>query len=188
MFEAVAHRFIDLSEPGFGLALLNDAKYGHSVRDNVLGLSLVRSPDLSRSARRRRRADALPTRSARTPARWHEGGVREEAEALNQPLLSAREGRRGGRARAARLQLVKAALSALKAAEDGNGLILRLYEPFGARGAFAVTPPPGWRLEGPAQSHGRADGARGAADLTPFEVKSWRLLKDIGTRKLDTTC
>jgi alpha-mannosidase len=44
MFEAVAHRFIDLGEPGFGVALLNDAKYGHSVRDNVLGMSLLRSP------------------------------------------------------------------------------------------------------------------------------------------------
>ena len=44
MFEWVAHRFVDLSEPGFGLALINDSKYGHSVRDNVLGLSLVRSP------------------------------------------------------------------------------------------------------------------------------------------------
>ena len=44
MFEWVAHRFVDLGEPGFGLALLNDGKYGHSLRGNVLGLSLVRSP------------------------------------------------------------------------------------------------------------------------------------------------
>ena len=44
MYEAVAHRFIDLSEPGFGVALLNNAKYGHNVRGNVLGMSLVRSP------------------------------------------------------------------------------------------------------------------------------------------------
>ncbi len=44
MFEWVAHRFVEIAEPGFGLALLNDGKYGHSVRDNVLGLSLVRSP------------------------------------------------------------------------------------------------------------------------------------------------
>ena len=55
-FEVAGHRFADLAEPGFGLALLNDAKYGHSARDNVLGLSLVRSPVLSRSARRRGRA------------------------------------------------------------------------------------------------------------------------------------
>ncbi len=44
MFEAAAHRFIDLSEPGFGVALLNNAKYGHNVKGNVLGMSLVRSP------------------------------------------------------------------------------------------------------------------------------------------------
>ena len=36
------HRFCDMSEPGFGVALLNDAKYGHSAKGNVLGLSLVR--------------------------------------------------------------------------------------------------------------------------------------------------
>ena len=90
MFEAVAHRFLDLSEPGFGVALLNDAKYGHSARDNVLGLSLVRGADLSRPARRRRRADASPIRSIPHAGAWHEGGVREEAEALNQPLLVAR--------------------------------------------------------------------------------------------------
>lgn len=35
-----AHRWMDLSEHGFGLALLNDCKYGASVRGNVLSLSL----------------------------------------------------------------------------------------------------------------------------------------------------
>ncbi len=28
-FEVSAHRFADLSEPGYGVALLNDGKYGH---------------------------------------------------------------------------------------------------------------------------------------------------------------
>lgn len=35
-----AHRWLDLSEHGFGLALLNDCKYGASVHGNVLSLSL----------------------------------------------------------------------------------------------------------------------------------------------------
>lgn len=43
-FELSAHRFVDLSEPGYGVALLNDGKYGHSARGNTLGLSLLRSP------------------------------------------------------------------------------------------------------------------------------------------------
>ncbi|KAK2508946.1 LOW QUALITY PROTEIN: hypothetical protein MC885_008404 [Smutsia gigantea] len=43
-FEVWAHRWVDLSEHGFGLALLNDCKYGASVRGSVLSLSLLRAP------------------------------------------------------------------------------------------------------------------------------------------------
>ncbi|KAL0601594.1 Alpha-mannosidase 2C1 [Plecturocebus cupreus] len=39
-FEVWAHRWMDLSEHGFGLALLNDCKYGASVRGSILSLSL----------------------------------------------------------------------------------------------------------------------------------------------------
>lgn len=39
-FQVWAHRWMDLSEHGFGLALLNDCKYGASVRGNILSLSL----------------------------------------------------------------------------------------------------------------------------------------------------
>ncbi|WP_310499788.1 alpha-mannosidase [Paenibacillus qinlingensis] len=42
-FETCAHRWIDLSERGFGVSLLNDCKYGHDVRDNVLRLTLLKS-------------------------------------------------------------------------------------------------------------------------------------------------
>jgi alpha-mannosidase len=44
MFECCAHRWTDLSEPGCGLAILNDGHYGHACRDGVLALSLLRSP------------------------------------------------------------------------------------------------------------------------------------------------
>ena len=43
-FEVAAHRFVDLSEHGYGVALLNDGKYGHHALHNELGLSLLRSP------------------------------------------------------------------------------------------------------------------------------------------------
>jgi hypothetical protein len=35
-----SHRWMDLSEYGFGLALLNDCKYGASVQGSILSLSL----------------------------------------------------------------------------------------------------------------------------------------------------
>ena len=79
MFEAAAHRFIDLGEPGFGVALLNNAKYGHNVRGNVLGMSLVRAPiypdPLADEGEQRFTYALMPHVGA-----WHEAGVRQEAE------------------------------------------------------------------------------------------------------------
>ncbi|XP_035409709.1 alpha-mannosidase 2C1 isoform X2 [Cygnus atratus] len=43
-FEVWAHKWMDLSEHGFGVAVLNDSKYGASARGNVLSLSLLRAP------------------------------------------------------------------------------------------------------------------------------------------------
>ncbi|KAF9403452.1 Glycoside hydrolase, 38 vacuolar alpha mannosidase, partial [Podila epigama] len=42
-FEVCGHKFADLSEHGYGVALLNDCKYGHSCHGNVMRLSLLRS-------------------------------------------------------------------------------------------------------------------------------------------------
>lgn len=43
-FEVCAHKFGDLSEYGYGVALLNDGKYGYATHGNVMRLSLLRSP------------------------------------------------------------------------------------------------------------------------------------------------
>ncbi len=43
-FEVCAHRYADLSDKERGAALLNDGKYGHSVRGGVMELNLLRSP------------------------------------------------------------------------------------------------------------------------------------------------
>jgi alpha-mannosidase len=175
MFEAAAHRFIDLSEPGFGVALLNDAKYGHSVRDNVLGMSLLRSPiypdPLADEGRQSFTYALMPH-----VGEWHAGGVREEAEDLNQPLLT--QPVRGvalGTWTPIQASGIPAALSGLKPAEDGKGLIVRVYEPAGRRGDFTMSAEnwsakPVTILEEPQQREA-------PADLMPFEVRSWRLTR-----------
>lgn len=43
-FEVAAHRYADLSQSDFGLAVLNDCKYGHRIIGNEIELSLLRSP------------------------------------------------------------------------------------------------------------------------------------------------
>lgn len=43
-FESCAHRWCDLSEAGYGVAILNNCKYGYAVHQNIIRLSLLRSP------------------------------------------------------------------------------------------------------------------------------------------------
>ncbi len=43
-FEVFAHKYADISEGDYGVALLNDCKYGYSAMENVLGISLLRTP------------------------------------------------------------------------------------------------------------------------------------------------
>jgi alpha-mannosidase len=174
-FEVAGHRFADLSEAGFGLALLNDAKYGHSARDDILGLSLVRSPvlpdPLADEGEQRFVYGLMPHAGA-----WHEGGVREEAEDLNQPLLVApARGLAPGTWTPLGGDGLAAGLGALKSAEDGDGLILRVYEPAGARGRFALRLPDGWRDAGPVDLLEQPSAPQAQGWLSPFEVRSWRL-------------
>lgn len=42
-FEVCAHKWADLSEGGYGVALLNDCKYGYDIKDSVMRLSLIKS-------------------------------------------------------------------------------------------------------------------------------------------------
>jgi alpha-mannosidase len=177
MFEAPAHRFVDLSEPGFGLALLNDAKYGHSMRGNRLGLSLLRSP-IYPDPLADEGAQAFTYALMPHEGSWHEAGVREEAEDLNQPLVAmAVSGRACGTWQPIKADGIAGALSALKPAEEGDGLILRVYEPSGRRGPFQLALAPGWQSEGPLSILEEPMAGVAADALLPFEVKSWRLRK-----------
>ncbi|WDR06940.1 glycoside hydrolase family 38 C-terminal domain-containing protein [Devosia rhodophyticola] len=177
MFEAPAHRFVDLSEPGFGLALLNNAKYGHSAKGNVLGLSLLRSPiypdPLADEGKQSFTYALMPHEGD-----WFDGGVREEADDLNQPLLSiAGSGLQANVVTPVSVAGIPAALSALKPAEDQDGIVLRVYEPAGRRGNFALGLENGWRATGPVSIMEEPMERGAGAELRPFEIRSWILTR-----------
>ncbi len=147
-FEVPGHRFADLSEAGYGVALLNDGRYGHHALGSELGLSLLRSPvypDPRADEGQHEFTYALLPHAGT----WLEGGVLAEAEDLNRPLLALPCRADGpGRLRPVAVEGLPLGLAALKPAEDGGGLVLRLYEPQGARGAAVLRLPGGWRLAG----------------------------------------
>jgi alpha-mannosidase len=134
-YEVPGHRWADLSEHGFGVALLNDSKYGHSAYGNTLRLTLLRAPtfpDPEADQGAHRFAYALLPHAGG----WREGGVVAEARRFNQPLVWVR-----GAAPARCLASVDdegLVLDTIKLAEDGDGLVLRLYEANGGRGVARV--------------------------------------------------
>jgi alpha-mannosidase len=147
-FEVAGHRFADLSEPGYGVALLNNGRYGHHALNNELGLSLLRSPAYP---------DPLADEGTHdfTYALFpHEGGlvdggVLSEAEDLNRPLPAIPVLASGADTwQPVRLEGVAVGLGALKRREDGDGLVLRIYEPQGARGPLSVQLPEPWKVAG----------------------------------------
>ncbi|XP_006888438.1 PREDICTED: alpha-mannosidase 2C1 [Elephantulus edwardii] len=135
-FEVWAHRWLDLSEHGFGLALLNDCKYGASVRDNVLTLSLLRAPkapDATADMGRHEFTYALMPHKGS----FQDSGVIQAAYSLNFPLLALPA---LGPAPAAAwsafsLSTPAVVLETVKQAEGSplsRTLVLRLYEAYGS--------------------------------------------------------
>jgi alpha-mannosidase len=174
-FEVAGHRFADLSEPGYGVALLNNGRYGHEALGNELSLSLLRSPvapdRLADEGAHEFAYSLLPH-----PGAWWDGDVLSEAEDLNRPLFHRPVTGAPSSTPIVGLSGAKLGLGALKPAEDGQGLILRLYEPAGARGPVEITPPPGWRVAGAVNLLEDAIDAPSAL-IRPFEIRSWRLVR-----------
>ncbi|HEY7851470.1 MAG TPA: glycoside hydrolase family 38 C-terminal domain-containing protein, partial [Caulobacteraceae bacterium] len=177
-FEVACHRFVDLSEPGYGVALLNDGRYGCHARGSELGLSLIRSPVLP-DPLADEGVQALTYALLPHPGDWVAGGVLAEAEDLNRPLFH-RPFTGHDRTRSfLAVDGPDVALAALKPAEDGDGLILRLNESAGGRGPIEITPPEGWRLAGEVSLLEDPLPA-GPPTIAPFQIRSWRLVRDAG--------
>ena len=143
-FETCAQKWVDLSEGGYGVSLLNDCKYGHDVRDNVMRISLLRgttSPDPLADLGEHDFAYSLFP---------HSGSLNETtvaaAYALNDPLIAMKVGKgnqKGELSQLANRPLVFAdqhniVIETIKRAEDGQGIIVRFYECQRKRGTVRI--------------------------------------------------
>jgi alpha-mannosidase len=143
-FETCAQRWIDLSEGGYGVALLNDSKYGHDLHDNVMRLTLLKSginPDPNADQGLHRFTYALLPHAGD----WREAEVVRRAAELNTPLLAYRPQAADDAQQPAEpvsfasCDAAHVQLDTIKTAEDGDGLILRVYETHNQRGPVTLS-------------------------------------------------
>lgn len=124
-FEVVNHKYTALREENRGVAVLNDCKYGVSVQEGTIALTLLRAPKVPDMY-----ADMGRHQFTYAFTFWNgsflDSAVVREGYELNVPVtVSAGQGERSF----LEISDHNVILDAVKAAEDGSGdLILRLYE------------------------------------------------------------
>lgn len=139
-FEVCAHKWADLSEEGLGISLLNDCKYGHSIKNGVLGLTLIKAGTYPNEhadlGRHEFTYSIYPHRN-----RWKDAKTVEMAYNLNVPALSAVVKGRVDSRSFVTIDRKNVFFEVLKQAEDGDGFILRAYENQNCRGNVTFTLP-----------------------------------------------
>jgi alpha-mannosidase len=141
-FETCAHKWVDLSEGNYGVSLLNDCKYGHDIRDNVMRITLLRSPTLpdpmADFGEHQFKYSLYPHAGS-----WNEETQRE-AYLLNDPIVVYQRKDERGKKQVSNLESLVSCSSpnviieTIKQAENGIGLIVRLYESQRKRGPVQV--------------------------------------------------
>jgi alpha-mannosidase len=176
-FEICAHKWVAVQDDGSadssgGFALLNDSKYGHRVKNGQISLNLLRAPTFpDRTADRGIHRFAYAMRPFATDDL---AGVVRDGYRLNNPVLVSAG---ASLPSAASTDNPAVIVETIKPAENGSGVIVRLYESLGRPAVTAL------RTELP---HGSAHETNlmevplGPIDLsriefTPFEIKTIHL-------------
>ena len=130
-FEVCHHKWMDVSEGGYGVSFLNDCKYGVSVEENVVGLSLLKCGTYPNPQADREIHNAMYSIYPHQGS-WQEAETVKEAYLLNNPMTAICAAGEGS-GLAHRLSLVdhdhrNIMVESVKKAEDSDDTIIRLYE------------------------------------------------------------
>ncbi|MDE6398871.1 MAG: alpha-mannosidase, partial [Clostridiales bacterium] len=168
-YEVCAHKWVDMSAQDYGVAVINDSKYGYRLKNGCVSMHLLRSqtsPCENQDKGEHRFSYAIYPHDGST----YRSDVAAVAYAFNRPLTVVRS---SPRASAVRTDNPHAVIETVKPAEDGNGFIVRLYndtpQPLrtqvSAMGTFTVTD----MLENDRE---KTDGA---IELKGFEIVTLRI-------------
>ncbi|MFA4943813.1 MAG: glycoside hydrolase family 38 C-terminal domain-containing protein [Lentisphaeria bacterium] len=174
-FESCGHRFADLSDAHYGVALLNDCKFGYKICERTLDLNLLRStfyPDPEADRGEQHFTYSLLPH----PSRFEASTVLAEAHTLNQPPLVAA----GSASFKLPLEIRTAdvLVDAVKRGENGKDWVFRLYEPRGYAATCEIRPPNEdvkvWEAGILENTTGTVPVRNGSATLSfrPFEIKT----------------
>ncbi|OWA35411.1 alpha-mannosidase [Saccharibacillus sp. O16] len=183
-FEVCGQKWADLAENGYGVALLNDCKYGYDIHDSVMRLSLIKSatypnPNADKEAH-------LFTYSLYPhTGDFREGRVIQAAYDLNRPLTARELGPQNGTLPGVwsltSVDRENVILEVIKQAEDQGDLIFRVYEAHGRRTRAALHLPESSTeayacdLMENIEAECDVQGGRLVFEIRPYEILTFRV-------------
>jgi len=182
MFEVPAMRWADLGDSRHGFSLLNEAKYGYDAVGNTLRLTLLRSPtwpDPDADRGHQHFSYALyPHAGAWKQALTEHRGYEYNYE-LRAQQVTPHAGSLPLEHSYVSVSPENVVLTAVKKAEDSDGLVFRVFEWAGKQGDVTFTVPAGTTsateinlMEKPVGSPLKLAGDKVTAHISPYEILS----------------
>ena len=140
-FEVCGHKWADLSEGDYGVSIINDCKYGYDIKDSLMRITLMRAP-ICPDPVGDKGVSTFVYRLYPHAGNWSQADTVKYAFELNQPLkgyaAKAQSGSICAEKSFVEVSRRNIAVDAVKPAQDGNGLIIRMYEAGKSRGNVKV--------------------------------------------------
>lgn len=183
-FEVCHHKWMDVSEDGYGVSFLNDCKFGVSVRGSEVGLSMLKSA-IHPNPEADKELHEFTYSIYPHQGGWREAGTVKQAYQINNPLTYSWKENEGGTL-APEYSLVSsdqdnAVIEVVKKAEDSDAVIVRLYECYNRR--TPVTLIFGKELTSVVECNMMEEGAdpveftgnQATFEMKPYEIKTLKV-------------
>ena len=183
-FEVCHHKWMDVSEDGYGVSMLNDCKYGVGVRNGVIGMSMLKSA-IHPNPEADKELHEFTYSIYPHQGGWREAGTVKQAYQINNPLTYSWKENEGGTL-APEYSLVSsdqdnAVIEVVKKAEDSDAVIIRLYECYNRR--TPVTLIFGKELTSVVECNMMEEGAdpveftgnQATFEMKPYEIKTLKV-------------
>ncbi len=181
-FEVPSHKYFDLSEKTYGVALLNNGKYGCRAWSGKLDLALLRSPIFpdykADQGRHEFIYSYLPHENC-----LEDSNVMQEAAALNRPA-AAIPGYAGRLPVPVVAESENVSLEIIKKAEKSDDLVIRLVESRGRKGSVKIKFNPGAErivetnlIEWTEEKTFIPENNELVLDFNPFEIRTFRICR-----------
>ena len=139
-FEVCGHKWADVSEGNYGVSLLNDCKYGYDIKDSVMRLTLIKSPE-SPNEDADREMHYFTYSLYPHMGSWQNADTVQTGYELNVPVTALMLDRQDGvlPKEMSFVSCENVIMEVVKQAEESNDIIVRVHECYNRRAQACVS-------------------------------------------------